>query len=124
MIALISTHNRLNGFRFVIGEFALMVVVVAPFGIYYAIQGRWLLALIALGIAGNCSVVLVYAVRSLVGGDADVGIRALYTDQPTRKSVARDHPRLLGETLLLTAAVILPLVLTAWTGWELARRRR
>jgi hypothetical protein len=123
VIALISTHNRLNGFRFVIGEFALMVVVVAPFGIYYAIHGMWLLALIALGIAGNCSVVLVYAVRSLVGGDADVGIR-VYTDQPTRKSVARDHPRLLGETLLLTAAVILPLVQTAWTGWELARRRR
>ncbi|MBJ7601992.1 MAG: hypothetical protein JF888_02145 [Candidatus Dormibacteraeota bacterium] len=120
----LKTHNRLNGSRFVGAEFGLIVALVATFGIYFGIRGRWLLALIAFGIVSNCVVVLVYAVLSLTGGEPDLGIRALYTDAAARRKVAREHPNLSGETLLLTAAASLPLALTAWTGWELAQRRR
>ena len=121
MRALIATHNRLNGFRFVVLEFGLIVLLVVPFGLYYALHARWLLALIALGIICNCAVVLTCTIRSLISGESDVGLRSLYTDQETRQRVAQEHPNLFRDTMLLVVAAVLPFVLSIWTGRELVQ---
>ncbi len=40
MINRIKTHNILNGIIFSIVEFAITILIIAPFAIYYVLHGK------------------------------------------------------------------------------------
>ena len=51
MMRRLRSHNTINGVAFAIGEFALIGLIVAPFGVAYAFTGRPLYALAAAGMS-------------------------------------------------------------------------
>ena len=67
MLARIQSHNTVNGVGFVVGEFALMALIVAPLGVAWAFTNRPLYALAAAGIVANCLCVVGVGVRAWRG---------------------------------------------------------
>ena len=125
MIKRIEDHNWLNGYLFVTIEFALMVAVIAPFGVYWLGHQKWLLAAVAVGIVANCLVVFGRSLRSLVRRERGVGFWKVYTDPVTRQQVAAEHPNLSADTAILAILCLLPFVLAAVSALEsLPRGRR
>ena len=124
MIAPVETHNRLNGFGFVIGEFGLVGVVALVLAVLYVARGNGLPAVAFAGITANSIVVMWLAVRSLRRGEAAIGLWRLYTQREIRDEVMREHPRLSTETLLITLAVLVPFLLLVIAAIEAVRGRR
>jgi hypothetical protein len=122
MIARVETHNRLNGFGFVIGEFGLIGVVALVFALLYLAKGSGLPAVACAGITANSIIVILLAVRSLRRGEAGIGIWRIYTQREVRDQVMREHPGLSTETLLITLAVLLPFLLFLMVAVEAVRR--
>jgi hypothetical protein len=122
MIARVKTHNRLNGFGFVIGEFGLIGVVAVVFAVLYLAKGSGLPAVACAGITANSIVVIWLAVRALGRGEAGIGLWRIYTQRTIRDQVMRDHPGLSAETLLITLAVLLPFLLLLIVALEGVRR--
>jgi hypothetical protein len=118
VIGRIEAHNRLNGYRFVIGEFALIGAVVGAFGIYYALHGAVVLGIVALGIVANSAVVIVLCARSLRRGEKSLGIWRIYTEPALRRTVMQEHPNLSTDTLLITAAILVPFAVVIALGWS------
>jgi hypothetical protein len=123
MIARLEAHNRLNGFAFVIGEFALIGGVVATFAVLYAARGNWLYAAACSGIVANAVVVIVLAARSVARHETGIGILRIYSQRALREQVAREHPDLSRDTVLITIAVLAPLLLFIVVVLEVVRRR-
>jgi hypothetical protein len=94
MIARIEAHNRLNGFAFVIGEFALIGLVALAFAALYSARANVLLAAACLGITANSLVVIFLAIRSLTRGESGIGILRIDTKRAVREQVMREHPDL------------------------------
>jgi hypothetical protein len=122
VIARVETHNRLNGFGFVIGEFALIGGVTLVFAVLYLAKGSGLQAVGCAGITANSMVVIWLAVRSLRRGEAGIGLWRLYTQREVRDQVIREHPGLSTETLLITLAVLVPFLLLLIVAFESLRR--
>ncbi len=120
MIARVETHNRLNGFGFVIGEFALVGLVALVLAVLYMARGGGLPAVAGVGIAANSIVVIWLAVRALRRGESGIGIWRLYTHRSVREQVMREHPGLLAETLLIALAVLVPYLLLLIVAAEAA----
>jgi hypothetical protein len=118
VIKRIEDHNRLNGYLFVTIEFALIVAVIAPFGIYWLGHQKWLLAAVAVGIVANCLAVFGRSLRSLVQRERGVGFWKVYTDPVTRKQVAAEHPNLSADTAILAILCLLPFVLATAVARE------
>ena len=122
MIARVETHNSLNGFGFVIGEFGLIGLVALVFAVLYAAHGAGLPAIACVGIAANSIVVIWLAVRATRRGKSAIGLWRIYTRPEVRAQVMREHPRLSSETALITLAVLVPFLLLLMMGAEAARR--
>ena len=121
-MARVETHNSLNGFGFVIGEFGLIGVVALVFAVLYAAKGGGLPAVACLGITANSIVVIWLAVRAMRRGKSAIGLWRIYTQPEVRAQVMREHPGLSSETLLITLAVLVPFLLPLIVGAEAARR--
>ena len=122
MIARVETHNRLNGFGFVIGEFGLIGVVALVFAVLYLAKGSSVPAVACAGITVNAIAVIWLAARSLHRGEAGIGLWRIYTHRQVRDQVMREHPRLSMETLLITLAVLAPFLLFLIVAVEVVRR--
>ena len=122
MIARVEAHNRLNGFAFVIGEFALIGAAVGAFAVIYLTRGNLAYATACAGILVNSLVVIVLAARSIARHETDVGILRIYTQPTLRAQVAREHPDLSKDTAFVTVAVLVPLLLFLVAVFEAARR--
>lgn len=123
MIARVGAHNRLNGFAFVIGEFALIGGVAATFGVLYLVRGDLLFATPCFGIVANSVVVIVLAARSVAQHETGVGILRIYSQPALRGQVAREHSDLARDTVLITTAVLVPLLLFIVVVLQAVRRR-
>jgi hypothetical protein len=121
MIARVETHNRLNGFGFVIGEFGLIGLVALVFAVLYAAKGDGLPAVACVGITANSIVVIWRAVRAMRRGQPSIGLWRIYTQPDVRAQVMREHPGLSAETLLITVAVVVPFLLLLIVAVEAAR---
>jgi hypothetical protein len=110
MIRRIKSHNILNGILFSISEFAFTALVISPFAVYYIAHGTYLYALIAVGIIFNCPTIVVYGLVQLRRRAIDAGISRV-NEKSFRERALRENPHLFGDTLLLAATILLPLVL-------------
>ncbi len=118
MIRRIKTHNLLNGIVFSIVEFLIAALIVAPFAAYYIVLGRFLLAILAIGIILNCLVIVVIGIQQYRRGEKDVGIRHLF-NKDIRERVGREYPHLGSDTLVLSVTVLLPFVILFWVVGEM-----
>ena len=117
MLRRIEAHNRINGYFFVIAEFVLVGGAAGSFGLYYVGHGRFLEAIVTLGITCNSLVIVVLCVRSLLRGETGVGIWKIYTDASVRRNVMEQNPRLTTDTLLIATAVLVPFALVLFGLW-------
>lgn len=122
MIARVEAHNRLNGFAFVIGEFALVGLVALVFAALYSARANVLLAAACAGITANSLVVIFLAIRSVTRGEIGIGILRIYTKQAVRAQVMREHPDLSRDTAIITIAVLAPFLLLILVLLEAVRR--
>jgi hypothetical protein len=97
MIERIKSHNYLNGVVFCIAEFSFMTLVIAPFAIYCITHGRWVYAVISVGIMLNCLTVVAFGIQSLRHKQTGNGLRVLL-DKKQRDQVMRNHATTSGYT--------------------------
>lgn len=123
MVAIIKAHNRLNGIKFSIGEFVLMLLAVGPFAIYYLVHQEFLLAFIAWGITLNFLPVLAFGIRQLLDKKQEENKNGTMWDKKAREKLMLEHPHMLKDTLLLVGAILLPFVALAITLYEILKSR-
>lgn len=116
----IKSHNEVNGFFFSGVEFALIALVILPFAIYYARHHRPLAALIAGGIVANSLTVTAFAIRSLTRREKDIGLLQWFNKEG-RTLIASRYPNMTNDTLMLTAAVLIPFLLVIGVGYDLLK---
>jgi hypothetical protein len=81
--------------------------------VYFAVVGRWGVAIVAAGIAVNCVPVAVLALRSTLRGDPQIGYRGLASPE-VRRQVRAQRPHLLRDTLTITALTLVPYAAAVW----------
>ena len=106
---IILEHNYLNGFKFVIVEFGIFILVIAPYCLYYFFHYKFLLAGIASGLISNFIVVLFFAVRSVSRKESSLGITKLY-HRKTLAEVKNKYPDLPRNTTIFVISLLLPFV--------------
>jgi hypothetical protein len=122
MIEIVREHNLLNGYRFTIAEYGLVGAGLGLLAAYYGAAGRYLDALVWLGIVVNCAVIAILALDALRSGATDPGMLPMRRGS-FRDSVAREHPRLARRTLVLITVGLLPYLLAGSVLIEWLRDR-
>ena len=122
MIRRLEEHNRLNGFVFVVAEFAVIGAITAALAVLYGARHQWIGLLAGCGITANSLVVIASVISQLRHGETDVGIWRVYADSRVRAQVARDDPGLSRDTVMITGAVLVPFLLLALSLAEIATR--
>jgi len=123
MIGRIRSHNTVNGIAFAIVEFALMALVVAPFGVAYALTARPLQALVAAGIAANCLCVVAIGLQAWRAGERGSSLRFLFSGAH-RATLVNEHPHMSADTLAILLGTLIPFGLTILTFVDYSRSRR
>jgi hypothetical protein len=118
----IVTHNRLNGVAFSTAEFVFVAAVAVWMAVAFAIHGTYLGTALLAGTALNALVVAVFGVRDLRRGERGSSWRQL-RDAEYRARARAEHPALVRDTLLLTAATLAPYVLSVGVLVESLRGR-
>ena len=116
----IEEHNELNGVVFSTVEFALLAVAGAFIAYAYAIHARPVGVALGVGVALNASVIVAFGVVALAKGERGSHLSRMF-NRAYRAEVHRTHPRLAGDTMKLSVAVIVPFYLL---GATLAERWR
>lgn len=122
MIRRINDHNTINGVAFAVGEFALLALVVTPFGVAYALTGRPLYALVALGIAVNSLCVVVLGVQAWRAGERGYPLRLLF-NRAHRAKLAAQFPKMSEDTLVLTVGMLVPFLVAILTLVDYSRSK-
>jgi hypothetical protein len=122
VIRRIRSHNSVNGIAFVIGEFALMALVVAPFGVAWALTHRPLQAVVAAGIVTNCLCVIAIGVQAWRSGERGYSLRLLF-NSAHRERLMKVHPTLPEDTLVLVIGTLIPFALAVLTLVDYSRSR-
>lgn len=117
MIRRLREHNHLNGIAFVAAEFLLVTAAAVFIALSFARQGNLAGTLLAAGTALNSLVVVGFAIAAYARGERGAGVLKL-ASSAYRAEVEREHPTLMKDTLMLTAAVLLPYCLTLLVGYE------
>ncbi len=123
MTRIIKSHNELNGIKFSVAEFALIALVIGPFGVYYLLNAQLVYGLIAAGIVFNCLTVVAFGVSAWRSNQAGSGLKSLMSRE-ARDRLKREHPDMMRETIILTLSIILPFVLLAIVLYEQLTARR
>jgi hypothetical protein len=105
---IIQRHNRLNGVAFSTIEFGLIALLAGTFASYYVIHNKVLLAFIWWGITLNCVPVVVYGIRAWRDRRATGERIGTIWDKEARARHMRENPHMLRDTLVLTAATLVP----------------
>jgi hypothetical protein len=122
VIRRIRSHNSVNGIAFVIGEFALMALVVAPFGVAWALTHRPIHALVAAGIVTNCLCVVTIGVQAWRSGERGYSLRLLF-NRAHREQLMKVHPTMPEDTLVLVVGTLIPFALAVLTLVDYSRSR-
>jgi hypothetical protein len=120
LIKKILDHNYLNGFKFVVAEFGIFILVILPFTFYYSIHKNFLFGIIGIGLLANFVVVIFYAMRSIQRKERSLGINKIY-DKKIREQIMLEYPHLVRDTFVLFAALILPFFLATGVSIELLK---
>jgi hypothetical protein len=118
MIQRIKTHNRLNGIKLCIAEFAIIAVIISPFAVIYSLYGQVLYALISIGMILNCLTVVAAGLRQLTDQEPDIGWVRL-TNKQERDRIDRENPNLASDTSFITVTAMIPFVLWGWAAVDL-----
>lgn len=122
MIRRIQSHNTINGIAFAICEFALIAIVVAPFGIAWALRGKPLYGLAVAGIIANCLCVIALGVQAWRAGQGGSQLRLLFSSA-NRARLSKEHPRMSEDTLVMTLTTLIPFGLAVLTLLDYSRSR-
>jgi hypothetical protein len=123
LITRIRTHNIVNGFVFSAVEFALMSMVILPFGVYYFLHGRVEAGLVVTGIVANCVTIIAFAVYSMRAGHEDIGVMNWFNKEG-RRLIASTYPNLSQDTLVLTVGTLVPFVVMLASLYDLRQEWR
>lgn len=109
---MIREHNSLNGLRFVLLEFFL--VIVAALWISYSgmIHDRLLMSIVGIGISVNALAVIVIAAVQIRNHDKNEGFLKMRSPQ-FRAALGREHPNLGSHTFIVMLSVLVPFLLAA-----------
>ncbi|GIH15535.1 hypothetical protein [Rugosimonospora africana] len=107
LLTKIKDHNRYNGFLFSAVEFGVIAAVTAGLGVYFVVAHRWVPALVAIGLAVNCTPVAVLALRSRARHEPQIGYAGLASAE-TRRQIRAERPHLLRDTLTITGLTLIP----------------
>ena len=118
MIRRIKSHNRLNGIIFIISEFGLTALIIAPFAAYYISHDKFLYAFIVVGIIFNSLTIVAFGLVQYWYKEKDIGFPRVF-EKSYREQAIKDNPHLFQDTLILVVAVLLPFVLILITLYEL-----
>jgi hypothetical protein len=122
LIRRIKSHNTVNGVAFVICEFALMALVIAPFGLAWALTDRPLQALVAAGFVANCLCVVVIGVQAWRAGERGYSLRLLFNGAH-RARLMKEHPAMSDDTLAILVGTLVPFALAVLTLVDYSRSR-
>jgi hypothetical protein len=122
VIQRIRAHNTVNGVTFVICEFALMALVIAPFGVAWALTDRPLNALAAAGFVANCLCVVVVGVQDWRAGERGYSLRLLF-NSAHRARLMKEHPTMSEGTLSILLGTIIPFALAVLILVDYSRSR-
>ncbi|HVC75168.1 MAG TPA: hypothetical protein VND96_01490 [Candidatus Micrarchaeaceae archaeon] len=122
MIARIQSHSIVNGVAFVICEFALIALIVAPLGVAWALAQRPVYALLAAGIVANCLCVVGVGVLAWLAGDRGSSLRLLFSSA-NRAKLSKEHPRMSEDTLAIMVGTLVPFGLALLTLVDYSRSR-
>jgi hypothetical protein len=122
LIRRIKSHITVNGVAFVICEFALMALVIAPFGVAWALTGRPLHALAAAGFVANCICVVVIGVQAWRAGERGYSLRLLFNGAH-RATLMKEHPTMSEDTLAILVGTLIPFGLTILTLVDYSRSK-
>ena len=117
LIEKIKAHNGVNGFRFSAGEFCLIALISAPFGIYYLIHGRPLAGVIAIGITANSLVIVMLSLQALLIGQNCIGVTRWF-DSEGRATIASRYPNNTRDTFIVVICTLIPFVLLLCAVFE------
>jgi hypothetical protein len=120
VIRRIIEHNKLNGVAFSTVEFLLIAAAATFIGVGLGLHGEWSGVVLAAGIALNSLVVVAFAAAAWRRGEPGTSLRHVF-DPSYRELLSREHPTIMRDTLILSAAVIVPYVLPITVA---AERRR
>ncbi len=120
MIRIIKSHNELNGLKFVVFEFGLMLLFLLPFGIYCLLNQKLLLGLYFSGVGLNCLPVAYYALHAIQKGQNPGSI----WDPQAREELIAKNPHILRDTFTLVVATLVPFLVLMLVLVEGRRARR
>ena len=105
MIDKIKNHISAFGAKFVVTEFVFVGLTTGAVALFFLIHAQFALAFIALGLTLNCLPVVVFGIGALV-------------NREDRKNARIDERQTLKDTLALSAAMIVPFLLSVMTVCE------
>lgn len=110
IVEILEEHNKLNGFKFVLVEFAVTSIV-ATFIAYAGLSGAgWLYVIAGLGVLANSISVAVSVIGQMRRGDKDLGLYSVYFGEG-RGIVKLEHPNLGRNTSKLVVSLMVPFLL-------------
>jgi hypothetical protein len=110
LLDIVREHNSLNGLRFVVSEFVLVILaglLISSSGVFH---GRVLVAIAGIGISGNAIAIVAIAISQIRSHDQNEGILNIRSKQ-FRAKVGQAHPNLGSHTLIVLASVLVPFLL-------------
>lgn len=122
MIRRIQSHNIVNGVAFVVCEFALIVLVVTPFGVIWAFKREPLYALVAAGIVANALCMVALGVQAWRAGERGSSLRLLF-NRAHRTRLLREHPRMSEDTFAISLGTLIPFGLTVLVLLDIVAER-
>ena len=123
MTDIIRRHNRINGIPFSIAEFALITLVMGVFFAVHVVRHNLPFAVIEGGIALNCLPVVAIGVRMLKEREEAGKPLGSFWNKEARQQLRRENPHMLRDTLVLTAATLIPFLSFAIFLCEIIFRR-
>ena len=99
-----------------------MALVVAPFGVGWALSGRPLYALAAAGIVANCLCVVVLGVQAWRAGERGYSLRLIF-DGAHRAKLVKEHPNMSEDTLAIVLGTLIPFALVLLAAIDYSRSK-
>jgi hypothetical protein len=112
LLDMVREHNSLNGLRFVVLEFLLVIAAALLIFLSGIVHGRILLSLAGIGIVANALAVIIIAVAQILHRDKDEGLLKMHSPQ-YRATLSRERPHLVSHTTTVTLSVLIPFLLVA-----------
>jgi hypothetical protein len=107
-------HNTLNGFRFVLVEFAMIALAAIFLAVATFLKGSILWPVGWCGVAVNAGAVCATVVHQMRRGERSQSLAELFSREG-RERIRRAHPQLGWHTILIVGAMLVPFLLAVLT---------